>query len=180
MNKLIGLLVLLTFSYSTPASDLGTVKFQSLTDDFTEKTTEFVKISGMEGKLDIVIMCSNQGNEVYMLQVGENTNFSFNRSSTVDVRDFDRLIFENSDLKYIDDTSAFFWGIRSIARPTNDVTLNFAMTAAELKAIKADNELPYHFRVRARSNSNTETESFKMFGFRDAIKELNCRQYRTD
>ena len=180
MNKIFGFLLLLTFSFSTLASDFGTVKFQFLTDDFTEKTTEFVKISGMEGKLDIVIMCSNQGNEVYTLQVGENSNFRFNRNSTVDVRDFEGMISENSELKYFDDRTAFFWGVRKMSTPTADLILNFGMTSAELKAIKAENELPYHLRVRARSDSNTETEAFKLLGFRDAIKELNCRQYRTD
>ena len=179
MNKLIGLLVLLTFSFSALASDRGTVKFHSLTDDFTEKTTEFVKISGMEGKLDIVVMCSNQGSNIFMLQVSENTNFRFNRTSTVDIRDPDRLIAESSDLRYLDESQAFFWGVRSMSTPTADFILDISMITAEVNAAKEENEWSYHIMLRARSGSNTETDSFKVFGYRDAMKELNCSQYKS-
>ena len=174
MNKIFGLLVLLTFSFSTLASDFGTVKFQTRTDDFTEKTTEFVKISGMEGKLDITIHC-HQGDYVYLLQVGVKSDFRFNRTSIVDVRNPDNMILEASDLLYARDLIALFVGDRNRGpQPTAIPILYNAMVETELNAAKPENDWLYHIRVRARSGSNTETDSFKVTGFSDALEKLNC------
>lgn len=177
MNKLIGLLALLTFSFSALASDRGTVKFHSLTDGFTEKTTEFVKITGMDRKLDINVSCNKSGQAEYTfyLQVGMDSNHRFNRASTFDVRNPDNMILERNLLAYASDTISLVWGDVTIDTTPNAIPILLnAILEAELIAAQPDNNWSHHIRIRVRSGSNTETDSFKVTGFKDELEKLNC------